>query len=67
MTSRDVPKGVIIVNSFSRVTSAKFGIFFRSKKRSIPLRNAHLKLIATDPNHIAVEKIAEVYTFFDIL
>ena len=52
VTSRDMPRGVIVVNSFSRVTSAKFEIFFRSKKRSIPLRNAHQNLIATDPNTI---------------
>ena len=45
MTSRDIPKGM---NCFSRVSSAKFVIFFRSKKHSIPFRNAHLKLTATD-------------------
>ena len=49
VTSRDIPKGVIVVNPFSCVTSAKFEIFFHSKKHSIPLRNVHLKLIATDP------------------
>ena len=52
VTSRDIPKGVIVVNHFTRVASAKFVIFYRSKKHSIPLRNAHLKLIATDPNTI---------------
>ena len=52
VTSRDISKGVIVVSRFSRVASAKFEIFFRSKKHSIPLRNAHLKLIATDPNTI---------------
>ena len=41
-----------VKNRFSRVVSAKFGIIFRSKKHSIPLRNAHLKLTATDPNTI---------------
>ena len=52
VTSRDTHKGVIVVNRFSRVTSAKFEIFFHSKKHSIPLRNANLKLTATDPNTI---------------
>ena len=52
VTSRDIPKGVIVVNRFSRVASAKFEMFFRSKEHSIPLRNAHLKIIATDPNTI---------------
>ena len=52
VTSRDIPKGVIVVNHFSRVASAKFDIFFRRKKHSIPLRTAQLKLIATDPNTI---------------
>ena len=52
LTSRDIPKDIIVVNRFSRVASAKFEILFRSKKHSIPLRNAHLKLIATDPNII---------------
>ena len=52
VTSRDIPKGVIVVNRFSRVISAKFEILFRSKMYSIPLRNAHLKLIATYPNTI---------------
>ena len=52
VTSRDIPKGVIVVNRFSRVISAKFEILFRSKMYSIPLRNAHLKLIATFPNTI---------------
>ena len=32
VTSRDIPKGVIIVNRLTRVASAKFDIFFRSKK-----------------------------------
>ena len=52
VTSCDIPKGVIVVNRFSRVASAKFEIFVRSKKHSVPLRNAHLKLLATDPNTI---------------
>ena len=52
VTSRDIPQGVIVVNRFSRVASAKFEIFARSKKHSIPLRNAHLKLLATIPNTI---------------
>ena len=52
VTSRDIPNGVIVVNRFSRVASAKFEIFFRSKQHSIPLRNAHLKLLATDANTI---------------
>ena len=52
MTSRDIPEGVIIVNHFSCVASAEFEIIFRSKKHSIPLRNAHPKLIATNPNTI---------------
>ena len=52
VTSHDLLKDVIVVNRFSRVASAKFEIFIRSKKHSIPLRNAHLKLIATDPNTI---------------
>ena len=52
VTSRDISKGVIVVNRFSRVASAKFEKFFRSKKHSIPLRKAHLKLIATYPNTI---------------
>ena len=50
VTSRDIHKGVIVVNCFSRVASVKFEICFRSKKHSIPIRNAHLTLIATDPN-----------------
>ena len=61
VTSHDIAKGVIVVNRFSGVSSAKFEIFFRSKKHSIPLRNGHLKLIAAD---IAVEQTAEIYTFF---
>ena len=32
VTSRDIPKGIIAVSRFSRVASAKFEIFFRSKK-----------------------------------
>ena len=52
VTSRDISKGVIVVNRFSRVASAKFEIFFLSKKHLLPLRNTHLKLIATDPNTI---------------
>ena len=52
VTSRDTPKGVIVVNHFTRVASAKFEIFIRSKKHLIPLRNVHLKLIATDPNTV---------------
>ena len=52
VTSRDIPEGVIVVNRFSRVASEKFEIFFRSKKHSIPLKYAHLKVIATDPNTI---------------
>ena len=32
VTSRDIPKDVFIVNRFSRVASAKFEIFFRSKR-----------------------------------
>ena len=54
--ARDIPKSVIVLSRFSRVASAKFEIFFCSKQHSIPLRNAHLILIATDPkHHIAVE------------
>ena len=52
MTSRDIPISVIVVNCFTRVASAKFEIFFHSKKHSIPLRNAHLKLTAKLPNTI---------------
>ena len=52
VTSRDIPNGIIVVNHFTRVASAKFKIFFRSKKHSTPIRNAHLKLITTDPNNI---------------
>ena len=52
VTSRDIPKGVIVVNCFLHVASAKFVVFFRSKKHSIHLRNARLKKIATDPNTI---------------
>ena len=50
VSSCDIPKGVIVMNHFPRVASAKFEILFRSKKHSIPLRNAHLKLLATDPH-----------------
>ena len=50
VTSRDIPKGVIVVNRFPRVASVKIEICFRSKKHSIPIRNAHLTLIATYPN-----------------
>ena len=46
VTSRDITKGDIVVNRFSRVASTKLETFFRSKKHSIPLRNAHLKQIA---------------------
>ena len=52
------------MNRFSRVASAKFEILFRSKKHSIPLRNAHMKSIATDPNIIKLLKATEMYTFF---
>ena len=54
MTSRDIPKGVIVVNCFSRVASAKFEIFFRSKKHSIPRRNAHLKLLMKNVGILSV-------------
>ena len=52
VTSRDIPKGVIVVNRFSRVASVKFEIFVRNKKHSIPIRNAHPTLIATGPKTI---------------
>ena len=62
-TSRDIPKGVIVVNCFSHVASAKFEIFFRSKKHSIFERVSE-----TNSNrfkhHIAVELTAEMYTVF---
>ena len=67
MMSCDIPKGVVVLNRFSRVTSAKFEIFFHSKKHSIPLRNTHLKLIAADSNTIQLQKKKLKYIrFFDI-
>ena len=62
VTSRDISKGVIVVNGFSHVTSAKFEIFFRSKKHSIPLRNVILGGIITLTAVVSSALIQSLFT-----